>query len=104
LRLCCRRVPLALDVDIDEFAAQLDGSTGADLESLCKKATLLAIAKYQGDAKGSAFAVRQSDFQSVLESHRGSLVPLKDPTARTGNTGEFTLAAHIHLDDKEERP
>jgi transitional endoplasmic reticulum ATPase len=103
LRLCSRRVPLASDVDLDDFAAQLEGSTGADIESLCKKATLLAIAKYQEGAQAFPFAVRSGDFQSVLDSHRGSSVPLKDPNARPGNTGEFTLAAHIHLDDEEGR-
>src|SRR6202051_2935878 len=53
LRLSSRRVPLADDVDLDEFAAQLEGSTGADIESLCKKATLLAIAKYQEGTPGN---------------------------------------------------
>ena len=103
LRLCCRRVPLAPEVEIHEFASHLEGSTGADIESLCKKATLLAIAKYQESPQAAPFMVRQSDFQSVLDSHRGSPAPLKDSAARPGNTGEFTLAAHIHLDDKEDR-
>ena len=97
LRLSCLRVPLASDVDIDEFAAQLEGSTGADIESLCKKATLLAISKYQGAAQANPFVVRRSDFESVLDSHRGSITPLKDPAARPGTAGEFTLAARIHL-------
>ena len=103
LRLCCKRVPLAPDVDIDEFAVQLEGSTGADIESLCKKATLLAIAKFQGGAQETGFAVRYNDFQSVLESHRGSPTLPKDPVARPGNAGEFALAARIHLDDKGDR-
>jgi len=103
LRLCTRRVPLASDVEIDEFAAQLEGSTGADIESLCKKATLLAIAKYSDGSQTTPFMVHRSDFQSVLDNHRGGAMPLKDSAARPGNTGEFTLAAHIHLDDKEGR-
>src|SRR6202795_1291470 len=97
LRLCCRRVPLAPDVDIDELASRTEGSTGADIETLCKKATLLAIAKHKDGAPDAAFTVRRSDFQSVLDSHRGGPAPLKDPAARPG-AGEFTLAAHIHLD------
>src|SRR5229473_6008377 len=101
LRLCSRRVPLAPDVDIDDFASHLEGTTGADIESLCKKATLLAIAKYQEGAQATPFVVRRIDFESVLDSHRGSPTPLKDPSARLGNAGEFTLAAHIHLEDKE---
>ena len=103
LRLSLRRVPLSHDVDVGEFAAQLEGSTGADIESLCKKATLLAIAKVQDGARGAPFVVRRSDFQSVLDSHRGSAAPLKDAAGRPGSAGEFTLAAHIHLDDKEDR-
>ena len=104
MRLCCRRVPLAPDVDVDEFASQLDGATGADIESLCKKATLLAIAKFQDTAQTAAFTVRRSDFQSVLDSHRGSPAQLKeslkDLAARSEGPEGFTLA-RIHLDDKE---
>jgi transitional endoplasmic reticulum ATPase len=67
LRLCCGRVPLASDVDLDEFAARLEGFTGADIESLCKKATLSAIAEYQAGARRSPFVVLRSDFLSVIE-------------------------------------
>ena len=35
------------------LARRADGLTGADLESLCKKATLLAIAEFQRGARGS---------------------------------------------------
>jgi transitional endoplasmic reticulum ATPase len=72
LRLCCRQVPLAVDVDIDALAARLDGSTGADLESVCKKATLLAIAEYRRGARGGAFTVRASDFDAVITSSAGA--------------------------------
>jgi transitional endoplasmic reticulum ATPase len=101
LRLCSRRVPLAAEVEIDGLAAQLDGSTGADIESLCKKATLLAIAKYESGAQKNAFVVRPGDFQAVLDSHRGGPVASRDSTARPGKAGEFTLAAHLHIDNNE---
>jgi len=65
IRLCCRRVPLAADVDIDGLAARTEGRTGADLESLCKKATLLAIAEFK-PATGSAFIVSRGDFERVM--------------------------------------
>jgi SpoVK/Ycf46/Vps4 family AAA+-type ATPase len=99
LRICSRRVPLASDVDIDEFASRLEGSTGADIESLCKKATLLAIAKHADCAQGAAFVVRRDDFESVLDFHRGNPAALKDGNARSG---EFALAARLHLDNKKE--
>lgn len=72
MRLCCRRVPLAADVDFDEFASRMEGSTGADIESLCKKATLLAIAEFQDGTRKPPFVVLRSDFLAVLDSDRGN--------------------------------
>ena len=68
VRLCCRQVPMASDVDIVELARRADGLTGADLETLCKKATLLAIAEFQSGARGRPFVVHERDFLTVLES------------------------------------
>jgi transitional endoplasmic reticulum ATPase len=68
VRLCCRRVPLAPDVDVADLAKRAEGFTGADLETLCKKATLLAIADFQRKAPRGAFAVSQRDFLTILES------------------------------------
>jgi transitional endoplasmic reticulum ATPase len=72
LRLCCRRVPLASDVDLTEMAGQMAGLTGADIESLCKKATLSAIVEFQNGARRAPFVVTRSDFLAVLGSDRGS--------------------------------
>jgi transitional endoplasmic reticulum ATPase len=72
MRLCCRRVPLAPNVDIDEFARLTEGFTGADIESLCKKATLSAIVEFQDGLRVSPFAVSRNHFLAVLESDRGS--------------------------------
>jgi len=72
MRLCCRRVPLAPDIDFEEFASRTDGLTGADIESLCKRATLLAIAEFQNRTRQAPFVVLRSDFLAVLDSERGS--------------------------------
>ncbi len=72
MRLCCQRVPLASDFDFEEFADRMEGSTGADIESLCKKATLLAIAEFQEGTRVPPFAVLRNDFLAVLDSDRGS--------------------------------
>jgi transitional endoplasmic reticulum ATPase len=71
MRLCCRRVPIAPDVDFEEFAGRADGLTGADIESLCKKATLRAIAEFQEGTRVPPFVVSQSDFLAVHECDRG---------------------------------
>jgi transitional endoplasmic reticulum ATPase len=69
-RLCCRRVPLAPDFNFDEFARMTEGLTGADLESLCKKATLLAIVEFQDGPRTEPFVVSREHFLAVLESDR----------------------------------
>ena len=68
IRLCCRQAPLAPDVDIAALAARTDGLTGADLESLCKKATLLAIAEFKRSRRGERFVVHARDFDAVLSA------------------------------------
>jgi transitional endoplasmic reticulum ATPase len=68
IRLCLHKVPLAADFDFQEFAAGTEGFTGADVETLCKKATLSAIAEFQDGARGAPFVVLRSDFLAVLES------------------------------------
>jgi len=77
MRLCCGHVPLAPDVDFEDFAERMDGLTGADIESICKKATLLAIAEFQAGRRAAPFVVLRADFLAVLESDRGSANQLK---------------------------
>jgi len=74
MRLCCRQVPLAPDVDITELTSDMEGLTGADVESLCKKATLLAIAQFQQGRRADPFIVSRGDFEAVL-GVRGSGSP-----------------------------
>jgi transitional endoplasmic reticulum ATPase len=82
MRLCCRRVPLASDIDFDDFAVRTEGFTGADIESLCKKATLNAIAEFQNGIRVKPFVVLRNDFLTVLESGR------KTPEQLESNTSE----------------
>ncbi len=76
LRLCCQRVPLAPDIDFEEFAGRTEGLTSADIESLCKKATLLAIAEFQDGTRVVPFVVLRNDFLKVLETDGGGLKQL----------------------------
>lgn len=88
LRLCCRRVPLAPDIDFLDFADRTEGLTGADIESLCKKATLSAIAEFQEGTRGAPFVVLRNDFMAVLESDRGSPKHLKGTNATHNSAGD----------------
>ena len=67
-RLCCRQIPLAGDVDLDRLAALTDGLTGADIESLCKKATLAAIVEYRARPSSHPFVVGARHFQGSVEA------------------------------------
>jgi transitional endoplasmic reticulum ATPase len=71
MRLCCRRVPLAPDVHLEEFAGRMEGLTGADVESLCKKATVLAIVEFQDGPRANSFVVLRKHFLAALESGQG---------------------------------
>ena len=66
VRLCCRQVPLAPDVDIEELAVRTDGLTGADIESLTKKATLFAIAEFHNGTRQAPLVVSRGDFEAVI--------------------------------------
>jgi len=89
MRLCCKRVPLAPDVDFDEFAGRMEGFTSADIESLCKKATLTAIAEFQDGTRVAPFVVLRKDFLAVLESDRG--LPRQSNTANPLSNGAGDL-------------
>jgi transitional endoplasmic reticulum ATPase len=69
MRLCCQQVPVAPDIDFDNFAQQMEGFTGADVESLCKKATLSAIVDFQNGVRKAPFIVHRCDFEALLESY-----------------------------------
>jgi len=101
MRLCCRRVPLAPDVDFEDFAARTEGFTGADIESLCKKATLLAIVELQDGTRPAPFVVLRSDFLAVLEADRGSPKELKNANEPGSNAADFCSDASTNLSNKE---
>ena len=88
MRLCCRLVPLAADIDFEDFASRTEGLTGADIESLCKKATLTAIAEFQDGTRGAPLVVLRNDFLAVLDSDRGSPRQLKAANIPAVNISE----------------
>jgi transitional endoplasmic reticulum ATPase len=86
MRLCCRRVPLAPDVDFEEFAVRMEGCTGADIESLCKKATLSAIVEFQNGRRRAPFNVLRNDFLAVLDPEHSDPGQLKSAKTLGDNT------------------
>jgi transitional endoplasmic reticulum ATPase len=95
LRICCHRVPVAPDVDFDELAGQMDEFTGADIESLCKKATLAAIVDFQNGVRRAPFVVFRNDFLSVLRSDRDSLSQASRASAVAVNNRDFPAGGQL---------
>jgi len=63
LRVHTRDMPLAEDVDLVEMAAKTEGFVGADLESLCREAALIAIRK-----NPDANTVHMEEFLEALKT------------------------------------
>jgi transitional endoplasmic reticulum ATPase len=102
MRLCCKRVPLAPEVDFENFADRTESLAGADIESLCKKATLRAIVEFQDGTRPAPFVVLRSDFLSVLESDRGALNRPSANEPRT-NAADSCATTSSNLSNKEGR-
>jgi transitional endoplasmic reticulum ATPase len=102
MRLCCRRVPVAPDVDFNDFADRTEDLTGADIESLCKKATLLAIVEFQDGTRPAPFVVLRSDFLAVLESDRGSPKQLKITNPLSNGARDVCPETFTNLSDNKD--
>jgi len=63
--------------------------SGADIESLCKKATLLAIAEFQNGARPAPFVVLRNDFMAVLDSDRGGFRQLDMANVKSDGSGHL---------------
>ena len=101
MRLCCRRIPLASDVDFEDFGHRTAGLTGADIESVCKKATLLAIVEFQDGTRPAPFTVLRSDFLSVLDSNRSNLQEIDCSNASNDRAGNSSPDASINSSNKK---
>ncbi|MGA9508780.1 MAG: AAA family ATPase [Candidatus Sulfotelmatobacter sp.] len=101
MRLCCRRIPLAPDIDFEDFGKWTEGLTGADIESLCKKATLLAIVEFQDGTRSAPFTVLRTDFLSVLDSNRCDLQELDCTGTSNHRAGNSYPDPSINLSNKK---
>jgi len=71
-----RGKPLASDVNLDALAGDSEGIVGADIESVCRKASMSAIREFieSGNEDYSKFLITDSHFKEALSviSHQGS--------------------------------
>jgi len=71
---------LGKDVDFEELAEKTEGFVGADIESLCKKATLLAVQDFF-DSQGSKVSEKAKEFQVKREYFLKALKEIIPPSS-----------------------
>ncbi|KAF2190980.1 AAA-domain-containing protein [Zopfia rhizophila CBS 207.26] len=66
-----RKRPLAEDVDLNVLASRTEGSSGADIKSLCSNAVELAISDYEKipDGQHAEPEIRMCHFKRALDKH-----------------------------------
>lgn len=80
LNVHTKNKPIANDVDMDEIADSTDGFVGADIEALCRTATMIATRNYIGSVEddeidGTEVKVTMNDFIDALNEVRPSVTP-----------------------------
>lgn len=77
-RVHCRGKPVAEDVDLAALAKATEGCSGADIEAVCRKGTMLAMREYLAshpwgtDPDFQGYALRMSHLDGALGSLRGT--------------------------------
>ncbi|NTV65538.1 MAG: AAA family ATPase, partial [Oscillochloris sp.] len=70
LRVHTRNTPLARDVDLARIANVSEGSTGADLESLCRRAAMAAAREWMAAQMGKSARGAKGDLEHILVTAR----------------------------------
>jgi transitional endoplasmic reticulum ATPase len=87
-----KKKPLAKDVRIDEMVKATDGYTGADIEELCRRASMLAIrefiAKGNGKERLASLKVEKKHFDEAMKMSKA--VPREDVEKSKAISNEFS--------------
>lgn len=87
LRIHTRGKPLARDVNLREIAGSVKGLSGADVELLCQRASLIAIREHLSRGKG-VLRITHLHFEEALKeaggSIKGSIIPTNISKERFG--------------------
>ena len=85
-----RNKPLAKDINLKEFAKETEGKVGADIESVCRKAAMLAIRAYieaqssKSKASGPEIVITKKHFEEALAlvNAQGAIKPAFGQTGK----------------------
>ncbi|MCI0454644.1 MAG: CDC48 family AAA ATPase [Candidatus Dadabacteria bacterium] len=91
LRIHTRGKPLAKDVDLRRIAESIKGLSGADIELLCQRSSLIAIREHLSRGKG-VLRITHLHFEEALKEASGRINELIIPTSISkGNLGGDTV-------------
>jgi len=65
LQLYTKTIPLDPSIDLKSVAASCNGYVGADLEALCREATMFAIKRSSNAKDGSDFSLTMEDWKNA---------------------------------------
>ena len=88
LRIHTRNKPLASDVNIKALSREIKGFSGADVELLCQKASLVAIRKHLKKGKG-VLKITRNHFEEALDEMakiNEFIFPTRSDTGRVSGT------------------
>jgi transitional endoplasmic reticulum ATPase len=88
LKIHTRSKPLASDVNLKELSREIKGFSGADVELLCQRASLIAIRKHLKKGKG-ILKITRNHFEEALNEMakiNGFIFPKHSDPGRTSGT------------------
>ncbi|MGB7293647.1 MAG: CDC48 family AAA ATPase [Thermodesulfobacteriota bacterium] len=88
LRIHTRNKPLASDVNLKELSREIMGFSGADVELLCQKASLIAIRRHLKKGKG-VLKITRNHFEEALDEMaklNGFIFPKRSDPGRISGT------------------
>jgi transitional endoplasmic reticulum ATPase len=97
LRIHSRRMPLAPDVSLDRLAQITHAFVGADLESLCKEAGMVALRRYlslEGENHLDAILSTSEQLQITMEDFLAALREIEPTATREFYTERSTVKWH----------
>jgi transitional endoplasmic reticulum ATPase len=86
--------PLADDVSLDRLAQMTDGRSGADIEGICHRASMLALREWIAPR----LQLARIQVSEISEDHKSAPTPLTTPSGVLGDTGALTAQYQMRMD------
>jgi transitional endoplasmic reticulum ATPase len=98
--------PIADDVDLSELAKMTEGYVGADIESICREAAMLALREIIKPGMSKKMMQRKAEEIKISRSHLKSAISRVKPTTSTSTLQLYEQCAEMFTkyatNDKEE--